>query len=151
MHVTDWAEAHCEDPKIKAAMDWCHLDRKKLKPWTEQLVKLKSRLGPKKHTPEGRSILWNADKLTLSGGLLTTGASLVIDVEDVKHFVVPRAYRTAIDGCHCDAGHEGKERTKSLISDRFWWPGVYEDVNRAVQNCRWHQLYGGRKRPQWSP
>ena len=70
MHVTDWAEAQCEDPEIEAAMDWCHLDKKKSEPWTEQLAKLKSRLGTKKNTPEGRSMLWNADKLTLSGGLL---------------------------------------------------------------------------------
>ena len=33
----------------------------------------------------------------------------------------------------------------SLISDRFWWPGVFEDVNRAVQNCKQCQLYGGRE------
>ena len=32
MHVTDWAEAQCEDPKIEAAMDWCHLDKKKFQP-----------------------------------------------------------------------------------------------------------------------
>ena len=32
MHVTDWAEAQCEDPEIKAAMHWCHLDKKKSKP-----------------------------------------------------------------------------------------------------------------------
>ena len=25
MYVTDWAEAQCEDPEIKAAMEWCHL------------------------------------------------------------------------------------------------------------------------------
>ena len=36
-------------------------------------------------------------------------------------------------------------RTESLISDRFWWPSVYEDVDRAVQNCRQCQLYGGRE------
>ena len=70
MHVMDWAEAQREDPEIKAAMDWCHLDKRKSEPWTEQLAKLRSRLGTKKNTPEGRSILWNADKLTLSGGLL---------------------------------------------------------------------------------
>ena len=52
MHVTDWAEAQHEDPKIEATMDWCHLNKKKLEPWTEQLAKLKSRLGTKKNTPE---------------------------------------------------------------------------------------------------
>ena len=70
MHVTNWAKAQHEDQEIEAAMDWCRLNKKKLEPWTEQLVKLKSRLGSKKNTPEGRSILQNADKLTLSRGLL---------------------------------------------------------------------------------
>ena len=57
MHVTDLAEAQCEDPEIEATMDWCHLNKKKSEPWTEQLVKLKFRLRPKKNTPEARSIL----------------------------------------------------------------------------------------------
>ena len=67
-------------------------------------------------------------------------------VDKVKCFVVPRAHRrTAINGCHHDAGHQGKERMESLVSDQFWWPGVYEDVDRAVKNCRQCQLYGGRE------
>ena len=68
-------------------------------------------------------------------------------VDKVKHFVVLRAHsRTAIDGCHYDVGHQGKKRRESLVSDRFWWLGVYEDVNPAVKNCRQCQLYGGREK-----
>ena len=52
---------------------------------------------------------------------------------------------TAIDDCYHDMGHQGKKRTKSLISDQSWWPGVFEDVNRAVQDSRWCQLYRGRE------
>ena len=70
MHVMDWAEAQSEDPEIEATMDWCHLNRRKSQPWTEQLTKLKFRLGTKKNTPERKGILKNADKLTLLGGLL---------------------------------------------------------------------------------
>ena len=118
MHVMDWAEAQHEDPEIEAAMDWCHLDKKKLEPWMEQLAKLKSRLETKKNTLEGRSILQNADKLTLSGGLLYYRYKPKYQIEEVKCFVVPRVHRrTAIDGCHHDTGHQGKKRTKSLISD----------------------------------
>ena len=125
-------------------MDWHCLDKKKPESWMEQLAKLKSRVGPKKNTPEGRSILQNADKLTLSGGLLYYRYKY--QIEEVKHFVVPSTHRrTAIDSCHHDAGHQGKKITKSLISDQFWWPRVFEDVNRAVQNCRQYQLYGGRE------
>ena len=91
-------------------------------------------------------MLQNADKLTLSGGLLYYRYKPKYQIEEVKYFVVPRAHRrTAIDGCHCDVSHQGKKRTESLTSDQFWWPGVYEDVNRAVQNCRQCQLYGGRE------
>ena len=108
--------------------------------------KIQVQTGPKKDTPEERSILRNADKLTLSGGLLNYRYEPKYQIEEVKCFVVPGAHRrTATDGCHHDAGHQGKKKTKSLISDQFWWPGVYEDVNRAVQNCRWCQLYGGRE------
>ena len=99
-------------------MDWCHLNKKKSQPWTEQLAKLKSRLGTKKNTTEGRSILQNADKLTLSGGLLYYRYKPKYQIEEMKCFVMPRVHRrTAIDGCHHDAGHQGKERIESLISD----------------------------------
>ena len=101
MHVMDWAEAQHEDPEIKAAMDWCRLDRKKSEPWTKQLMKLKSRLGSHKNTPVGKSMLRNADQLTLCEGLLYLRYMLKYQVEEVKCFVVPKAHwRTAIDGCH---------------------------------------------------
>ena len=146
MHVTVWAEAQLEDPEIEATMDWCCLDKKKLELWMEQLAKLKSRLGPKKNIPEGRSILRNADKLTLSGGRLYYRYKPKYQIEDVKCFIVPSAHRrTTVDSCHHDACHQEKKRTESLISEQFWWPGVYEDVNRVVQNCRQCQLYGGRE------
>ena len=32
IHVTNWAEAQWEDPEIKAAIDWCQLNRKKSEP-----------------------------------------------------------------------------------------------------------------------
>ena len=70
MHVTDWSEAQWEDPKLKAAIDWCQLDRKKSKLWAQQLSKFKSRLGSNWTTVASRSLLRNADRLTLSGVLL---------------------------------------------------------------------------------
>ena len=48
-------------------------------------------------------------------------------------FVVPRAHQqTALNGCHQDAGHQGKKQTLSLVVDRFWWPGVQEAMENAV-------------------
>ena len=134
MHVTSWAEAQQEDPEIGAAMDWCQLNRKKSKPWAQQLLKFKSCFGPYKNTPTGKSLLRNADQLTLCG-LLYHRYTPKYQVDEVKCFVVLRAHRrTAIDGCHHDAGHQGKKRMESLVSDRFWWLGVYEDVERCTRN-----------------
>ena len=112
MHVMDWAEARWEDPEIEAAMDWCHLGKKKSEPWIRQPMKLKSRLGSHKNTPAGKSFLGNADKLTLSGGLLYYGHKPKYQLEEVKRFIVPWAHRRmTIDGCHRNAGHQGKKRT----------------------------------------
>ena len=130
MHVTNWAEAQGEDPEIKAAMDWCWLNRKKFELWAQQLLKFKSCLGPNKNTPAGKSLLRNADQLTLCGGLLYHRYTPKYQADEVKCLVVPRAHRrTAIDGCHHNMGHQGKKRMESLVSDQFWWPGVYEDVD----------------------
>ena len=136
MHVTDWAEAQWEDPEIRAAMDCCQLNRKKSEPWAQQLLKFKSHLSLNKNTPTGKSLLRNADQLTLCGGLLYHRYTPKYQVDEVKCFIVPRAHRTAIDGCHHDAGQQGKKRTESLVSNRLWWLGVYEDVDQAVKNCR---------------
>ena len=63
-------------------------------------------------------MLRNADQLTLCGGLLYHRYTPKYQVEEVKCFQVPKAHqRTAIDGCHWDAGHQCKKRTESLISD----------------------------------
>ena len=100
MHVTDWADAQCEDPEIEATMDWCRLNGRKSEPWTKQLMKLKSRLGSHKNTPVGKSMLRNADRLTLCGGLLHHRYTPKYQVEEVKCLMVPKAHRTAIDSCH---------------------------------------------------
>ena len=146
VHVTNWAEAQQEDPEIKAAMDWCWFNRKKSKPLAQQLLKFKSCLSPNKNTPTGKSLLKNADQLTLCGGLLYHRYTPKYQVDNVKCFIVLRSHRrTAINGCHHDMGHQGKKRMESLVSDQFWWLGVYEDVDRAVKNCRRCQPYGGRE------
>ena len=106
MHVTNWAEAQWEDPEIKAAMDWCQLDRKKSELWAQHLLKFKSCLSLNKNTPAGKNLLSNADQWTLCGGLLYHQYMSKYQVDKVKHFIVPRAHRrTAINGCHHDAGH----------------------------------------------
>ena len=43
--------------------------------------------------------------------------------------------QTAIDVCHCSAGHQGRDQTLSLMTEYFWWPGMSQALIKAVANC----------------
>ena len=99
MHITDWAQAQQEDTKLEAALEWCLNNKKKDIPWAQQLEKLKAHLRSLKNQPEGKCIIRNADKLTLSGGMLYYQHSPKY-LEEIKWFVMPRAHQqTALNGC----------------------------------------------------
>ena len=58
-------------------------------------------------------------------------------METISVFVVPaRKHQAAIDGCHQSAGHQGCDRTLSLMKERFWWPGMSRVLVMAMSNCR---------------
>ena len=51
-------------------------------------------------------------------------------------FVVPADDRqAAIDVCHRTAGHQGRDRTLSLMKERFWWPGMSQALLKAIATC----------------
>ena len=56
--------------------------------------------------------------------------------KDVLVFVVPGLkWQAAIDGCHRYLGHQGRDRTLSLLRERFWWPGMAQRMMLSVRNC----------------
>ena len=57
--------------------------------------------------------------------------------EDLLLFIVPKAYCTAIlNGRHRDAGHQGCDRTLSLLQECFWWPGMAKQMRQVIKACR---------------
>ena len=51
-------------------------------------------------------------------------------------FVVPVNRRqVAIDMCHRGAGHQGRDRSLSLMKERFWWPDMANALFLVIQNC----------------
>ena len=59
-----------------------------------------------------------------------------INDEMVNQLVLPECYRNSVlKGLHTDIGHPGKERTLSLIRERFYWPNMTSDIEKWVSTC----------------
>ena len=124
---TDWQEAQREDPTIAATIDWVVSQR------TGPLAKA---LGDASRTQEGQGFVKERDNFIFKDGYLYIRRPSKGDVDAVTLFVVPKKYRqSAIDGCHRNAGHQGQDRTLSLLRERFWWPGMVPAARNSVKGC----------------
>ena len=58
------------------------------------------------------------------------------DGDTIYQLVLPSKYqKIALVGCHEDVGHVGRERTLSLLRERFYWPGMTKDATEHVAQC----------------
>jgi hypothetical protein len=62
---------------------------------------------------------------------------LVRKVEDSKYqIVLPKKLReTALQGCHNHVGHLGRDKTLSIVQERYFWPRMAKDVSDYVSHC----------------
>ena len=60
------------------------------------------------------------------------------DIERLTTYqiVLPKhLFKTVMKGCHDQAGHQGRDRTISLVRERFYWDTLYKDTTEYVANC----------------
>ena len=75
-------------------------------------------------------------EFTLQDNLLYIQVTPTNSQDVVPVFVILTAdQQAAIDGCHHSVGHQGRDRTLSLMKERFWWPGMSQALLKAVANC----------------
>ncbi|KAG1926671.1 interleukin-1 receptor accessory protein-like 1-A [Pimephales promelas] len=56
--------------------------------------------------------------------------------EERTQLVLPEVYRqTVLRSLHDESGHLGIDKTKELITDRFYWPKMGLDIESYVKNC----------------
>lgn len=59
-----------------------------------------------------------------------------IDGQQTTQLVLPVHFRSIVlKLLHDDSGHQGRDRTVSLVRSRFFWPGLDSDVEKKVKNC----------------
>ena len=55
---------------------------------------------------------------------------------EFNQLLLPEVYHDiALAGLHDEAGHQGRDRTFSLVKSRFFWPGMDGDIEKYIKNC----------------
>ena len=126
---SQWVVAQRGDRAIRLIMDW--LKRKKDDNCTlDQYLK--------HHIPDAERRIYAACQkdFVLRRNLLYLRVMPKRSNEDVLVFMVPGLKsQAAIYGCHRYLGHQGRDRTLSLLKERFWWPGMAQKMMMSVLNC----------------
>ena len=74
------------------------------------------------------------DKMLLSNGVLHRKVTL--NGQNFLQRVLPPAFREDVfEALHDDLGHQGRDRTMSLIKQRFFWPGMDTYIKNKVASC----------------
>ena len=80
--------------------------------------------------------------LTLLNDLVFINDTLKGSTNMTLLFVVPACkHQVALDLCHHDAGHQGRDRTYSLLQERFWWLKMRMQMMMNLQNCEKCKVY----------
>ena len=142
MHIVDWEKAQEADAAPAGCHKWPHLRKDTLPPQQETL--LKECLGMEAKTEQGKMFFCIRNSLILNKGLMYVNMTPKGETEGVLAFVVPMGQCClALNGVHCDAGHQGQQRTLALTQERFWWPMMAEDCRAIVRGCLRCQAFEG--------
>ena len=63
-----------------------------------------------------------------------------------QQLVVPKSHRAAVLRLAHRPGHLGRDRTKVLLAENFYWPGWDADVRRVCMGCPQCQRVGRRRK-----
>ena len=60
-------------------------------------------------------------------------------------FVVPGLkHQAAIDGCHHYISHQCRDHMLKLLKERFWWPGMAQQMMMSILNCAKCRIFEAR-------
>ena len=140
----DWKSLQENDPIIQHVLKWKHRNNDK---------GTKKDKNANRHTLEQYLLTvvnshdakaygdWQKD-FTLLNDMLFISDTLKGSTDTPLLFVVLACkYQAALDLCCRDVGHQGTDRTYSLLQERFWWPKMRMQMMVALQNCEKCKIY----------
>ena len=119
-HIVDIKSEQKLDTDIK---EWIY--------WVEQ-----HRKPPKDQLERSPLTTWflNNYKLQMIDGVLYR--VITVDGEQIQQLVLPEACtQNVLTALHDDMGHQGRDKTLSLVRDRFVWYGMNRDVEEWIRQC----------------
>ncbi|XP_046562916.1 uncharacterized protein LOC124271812 [Haliotis rubra] len=120
-NARDWRRAQAKDQELGIITD--HL-RNRIKPDRTKFIAL----------PGVTKLLKHFHQLELKRGVLYRVVKAADETQE--QLVLPTRCRpAALRSLHDNIGHPGRDRTLSLIKERFYWPGMTKDVEEHVQHC----------------
>ena len=126
MHIVDWEQAQEADVALAGCCKWLHLWKGMPPPRRDTL--LKECLGAEAETEQGKMFFRICNSLILNKGLMYVNMTPKGETEGVLAFVIPVGQcRMALNGVHCDTGHQGQQQTLALTQERSWWPMMTEE------------------------
>ena len=129
---SDWVAAQQRDPVIPHVIAWINQPRGDKRNLTEYLNGLNGLIS------DYNKWFYAAqqNEFVIHDNLLNIRITPTNSLDSVPVFVVLMGkWQTTIDVCHHSVGHQGQDRTLSLMKERFWWPGMSQALIKVVANC----------------
>ena len=81
-----------------------------------------------------RKLLKQKDKLRITDGVLYR--DIESETGPIRQVLLPAALKqNVLESLHNHAGHQGVERTSSLVKKRCYWPNMQNDIEQFCKKC----------------
>ena len=120
----DWRQAQADDPAIAQVIS-CLINGS---PWPT---------GPSRST-DLKGLVKERARLCMRNNLLYRRRTTcdVLSPQEEYQLVIPvKSRECVLKSVHDKAGYMGRERTVALLRPRCFWPGMYTEVKKYIQDC----------------